>query len=385
MASDRETREGESGMIYLDYQATTPLAPEARAAMLPYLGDKLGNPHSAHRWGREASAAVELARERVGAPFGGGGRLIFTSGATEALNLAMKGSFAKAPPGRTRIVTVATEHAAVLDTVGWLAGQGADVVILPVGCDGLVDLDQVAAAIDDRTALVAVMMVNNEIGVIQPVAEIAAMARAKGALMLCDAVQGYGRVSLPVESCDMIAISAHKIHGPKGIGALWVRDGVALEPQMHGGGQEAGLRSGTLAPALCAGFGVAADLMARMEQEDAAHVETLWRHTHAALGEDWTVNGSIERRYRGNLNIRHAGLDVGRLISDVREVALSAGSACASGSGRPSHVLRAIGLSDAEARSSIRLGFGRYTSVEEIDRAIAKIRDAVDQQRSFAA
>ncbi|MGE0773732.1 MAG: cysteine desulfurase family protein [Sphingomonadaceae bacterium] len=385
MASDRETREGESGMIYLDYQATTPLAPEARAAMLPYLGDKLGNPHSAHRLGREASAAVELARERVGAPFGGGGRLIFTSGATEALNLAIKGSFAKAPPGRTRIVTVATEHAAVLDTVGWLAGQGADVVILPVGCDGLVDLDQVAAAIDDRTALVAVMMVNNEIGVIQPVAEIAAMARAKGALMLCDAVQGYGRVPLPVESCDMIAISAHKIHGPKGIGALWVRDGVALEPQMHGGGQEAGLRSGTLAPALCAGFGVAADLMARREQEDAAHVETLWCHAHAALGEGWTVNGSVERRYRGNLNIRQAGLDVGRLISDVREVALSAGSACASGSGRPSHVLRAIGLSDAEARSSIRLGFGRYTSVGDIENAIAKIRDAADQQRSFAA
>jgi cysteine desulfurase len=371
-------------MIYLDYQATTPLAPEAREAMLPYLDHAFGNPHSAHRLGREAKAAVELARERVAKPFGNDGRLIFTGGATEALNLAIKGSFAKAPLGRRRIVTVATEHAAVLDTVGWLAGQGAEVVVLPVDRQGLVDLDMAAAAIDDRTALVAAMLVNNEIGVIQPVTELAALAKAQGALFLCDAVQGYGRVPLPAASCDMVAISAHKIHGPKGIGALWVRDGVALEAQMHGGGQEAGLRSGTLAPALCAGFGAAAELAFGQFEQDRAHVQGLFGQALARLG-GWDVNGAMGHRHFGNLNIRRDGLDVSRLMSDLRDIAFSAGSACASGSGRPSHVLKAIGLSDAQAKSSIRIGFGRYTTGDEIDRAITLILEAAERQRSLAA
>jgi len=372
-------------MIYLDYQATTPLAPEAREAMLPYLDEKFGNPHSTHRLGREAKAAVELARERIAAPLGGDGQLIFTSGATEALNLAIKGSFARAPNGRRRIVTVATEHAAVLDTAGWLAGQGAELVVLPVDREGMVNLDRMAEAIDDRTALVAAMLVNNEIGVIHPVAEIAEMARSKGALFLCDAVQGYGRVPLPAGFCDMVAISAHKIHGPKGIGALWVRNGVALEPQMHGGGQEAGLRSGTLAPILCAGFGMAAKLMQDRRDEDEAHIEALWRRALARVSRDWRINGDVLVRYRGNLNMRRDGMDSARLIVEQREIALSAGSACASGSGRPSHVLKAIGLSDAEARSSIRLGFGRYTSEEELERGLSLLLDTADRQRSFAA
>ena len=235
--------------IYLDYQATTPLAPEARDAMLPLLDAAFGNPHSPHRLGREAKAAVELARDWIAAPFGPGGRLLFTSGATEALNWAIKGIAETAGPARPRIVTTAIEHAAVLDTVGWLAGRGHDVVVLPVGRDGIVDLDAARAAIDGRTALVVAMLVNNEIGTIQPVAELGALARAAGAVMLCDAVQGFGRIPLPVEACDLIAISAHKIHGPKGIGALWLRDGVTPAPLLHGGGQEGGLRSGTLAPA----------------------------------------------------------------------------------------------------------------------------------------
>lgn len=369
-------------MIYLDYQATTPLAPEAREAMLPYLEHAFGNPHSAHRLGREAKAAVELARDRVAKPFGAGGRLIFTSGATEALNLAIKGSFATAPGGRRRIVTIATEHAAVLDTIAWLAGQGADVTVLPVDHQGLVDLDRAAAAIDERTALVAAMLVNNEIGVIQPVAELAALARAKGALFLCDAVQGYGRIALP--DADLIAISAHKIHGPKGIGALWVRYDVSIEPQMHGGGQEAGLRSGTLAPALCAGFGAAAALAFGNFDKDREHVSALFDQAISLL-PGWILNGAVAQRYRGNINIRREGLDVARLMSDVREVAFSAGSACASGSGRTSHVLKAIGLSDAEAKASIRLGFGRYTTAEDISQAIGRIVDAAERQRSLAA
>ncbi len=371
--------------IYLDYQATTPLAPEARAAMLPLLEQAFGNPHSPHRLGREAKAAVELSREVIAAPFGPGGRLLFTSGATEALNWAIKGIAEIAGQARPRIVVTAIEHAAVLDTVGWLAGRGHDVVLLPVGRDGIVDLDAARAAIDDRTALVAAMLVNNEIGTIQPVAELGAMAHAAGAVMLCDGVQGFGRIPLPVEACDMIAISAHKIHGPKGIGALWLRDGVAPAPLMHGGGQEGGLRSGTLAPALCAGFGAAAALAFDRIADDAAHVETLWRDALAGLGEGWWLNGSATRRWHGNLNVRRDGLDVARLMTDLRDIALSAGSACASGSGRPSHVLRAIGLDERQARSAIRLGFGRYTTADEIGEAVAAIRAAAERQASWAA
>ncbi|HLZ77902.1 MAG TPA: cysteine desulfurase family protein [Sphingomonas sp.] len=372
-------------MIYLDYQATTPLASEALAAMRPLLEEGFGNPHSPHRMGRAAKAAVELARDRIAAPFGQGGRLLFTGGATEALNWAIKGMADQTGPERPRIVTTAIEHSAVLDTLEWLEGRGHEVIRLPVDAEGIVDLDAARAAIDERTALVAAMLVNNEIGTIQPIAELGAMARAVGAVMLCDASQGYGRVPLPVDSCDLVAVTAHKIHGPKGIGALWLRDDVAPTPLMHGGGQEGGIRSGTLAPALCAGFGAAAELAFERIEADAAHVEALWRQARGLLGEDWLLNGSAERRWHGNLNIRRDGLDVARLMSSLRDIAFSAGSACASGSGKPSRVLKAIGLSDAEARSSIRLGFGRYTTEEEIDRAMTMIREAADRQGAWAA
>lgn len=370
------------GPIYLDYQATTPLAPEAYAAMQPWLGglDSAGgwaNPHSAHLLGRKASAAVEVARGQIDALMPSGGRVIFTSGATEALNLAIRGALPALAP-RRRIVTIATEHAAVRDTCLWLKGQGHDAVLLPVDRDGLVDMDAARVAITPDTALVAAMLVNNEIGVIHPVNALADIAHEVGALFLCDAVQGFGRVALP-QAADMIAITAHKIHGPKGIGALWVRDGVALEPLIHGGGQEQGLRSGTLSPALCAGFGAAAKLAAERGGEDAAHV-ALFRDRALELFHGWQVNGSLDQRYPGNLNLRREGLDVARLMSDVRGVAFSAGSACASGSGRPSHVLTALGLSSPEVRSSIRLGFGRYTTIDEIERAAHLIVDAANRQ-----
>jgi cysteine desulfurase len=369
--------------IYLDYQATTPLAPEALAAMRPLLEEGFGNPHSPHRMGRAAKAAVELARDRVAAPFGPGGRLLFTSGGTEALNWAIKGIAETS--ARRRVVVTAIEHAAVLDTVNWLAGRGHEIVLLPVGCDGIVDLEAARAAIDGETALVAAMLVNNEIGTIQPIAELGALARDAGALMLCDAVQGYGRIPLPIDACDMVAISAHKIHGPKGIGALWLRDGVAPAPLLHGGGQEGGLRSGTLAPALCAGFGAAAALAVERMAQDAAHVRSLFDRALADFGPGWMLNGAADERWHGNLNLRRDGIDVARLMADLRDIAFSAGSACASGSGRPSHVLKAIGLSDAQARTSIRLGFGRYTTEDEIVEAVAAIREAADRQRAFAA
>ena len=357
-------------MIYLDYQATTPLAPEAREAMLPWLAgpDSPGfaNPHSPHRPGRQAAAAVEIAREQVAALLPAGGRVIFTSGATEALNLAILGS------GRGRLAVSAIEHAAVLETARY---ADPDCAILPVDAAGLVDPEIV---LPDGLGLVAVMQVNNEIGTIQPVERLAERARAAGALFLCDAVQGAGKLA-PPEAADLIAISAHKLHGPKGIGALWVRDGVDLAPQVHGGGQEGGLRSGTLSPALCAGFGAAAQLAVQRRDDDAAHVEALWEAARNAL-PGFTLNGSSGQRWRGNLNIRREGLDIARLMSDLRDIAFSAGSACASGSGKPSYVLRAIGLSDKEARSSIRLGFGRYSRVHEVTEACARIAAAAEAQ-----
>lgn len=370
-------------MIYLDYQATSPLAPEVAAAMRPWIEEKFANPHSPSRWGREAAAAIEVARDQVGRALGlVGGRFAFTSGATEALNWALKGTFEDIR--RRKLVTVATEHAAVLDTAEWLEGRGVEVVRLQVGNDGLIDLDMAEAVIDDKTAVVAVMLVNNEIGVIQPITELAQMAHRSGALLLCDAVQGFGRLPIP-EGPDLIAISGHKIHGPKGVGGLWMRPGAEPEPLLHGGGQEQGIRSGTLAPALCVGMGEAARLAAERREADAVHVEKLSEIALATFGQGWIVNGSMASRYHGNLNLRREGLDGARLISDMRNVAFSLGSACASGSGRPSHVLRAIGLSDREARSSIRLGFGRYTGEEELASACRRINEAAHEQAQLPA
>lgn len=366
-------------MTYLDYQATTPLAPEAFDAMVPWLRDQHANPHSPHREGRRAKAAVEVARAQVLGAVGAGadaGRLFFTGGATEAANWAIIGSFARLKATRPKIVTIATEHACVLDTC---RASGAEVVVLPVGKNGLVDRDAAEAAIDGRTAIVAAMLVNNEIGVVQPIEWLGELARRLGALMFCDAVQGFGRVDIPIGACDLIAVSAHKVHGPKGIGALWVRNGTEPAAILHGGGQEGGLRSGTLSPALCAGFGAAARLLG---PEDVQHAETLWGVARTILRDpDWMVNGDAEARYRGNLNVRMDRLDVARLMSECRDIAFSAGSACASGSGRTSHVLRAIGCTDAEAKSSIRIGFGRYTTEAELVEALTTIDRAARAQR----
>jgi cysteine desulfurase len=381
-------------MIYLDYQATTSLAPEAFAAMEPWLKTGFANPHSAHALGRAAAAAVEFARDQVAALLPPGGRVIFTSGATEAINLAIMGT-------GLPVSAPATEHAAVLDCVHALHGQvlavteeGALQILPEKGRWHAADVTEGAGDKPPHIAadplhhalrgppphageeLLAVMLVNNEIGTIQPIADLAAAAHAQNKLFLCDAVQAFGRMPIP-DGPDMIAISAHKIHGPKGIGALWVRDGVSLAPQMLGGGQEQGMRSGTLSPALCAGFGAAAKLAAERMETDALHVSALWDRALAAFA-DWTINGATTERYKGNLNIRREGVDAARLISECRDIAFSAGSACASGSGRPSHVLRAIGLTDAQVKSSIRLGFGRYTTAEEIDIAAEAINRAAE-------
>lgn len=360
-------------MIYLDYQATTPLAPEAKDAMLRWLdgpeGLGFGNPHSTHRLGRRAEAAVELAREQVAALFPPGGTVVFTGSATEAINLALRGC----EPARAGKLTAvsAIEHSAVLNTALDLPGG---TTILPVDRDGLVDPQ---VTLPEDVGVVAVMQINNEIGTIQPAAVLHARAKAAGALFVCDAVQAAGKV--PIAEADFIAISAHKFHGPKGIGALWVRDGVELRPLVTGGGQEGGLRSGTLSPALCAGMGAAAQLALERMEADAAHVAALWDRARE-LFAGWELNGAAERRWKGNLNIRRDGLDVARLMSDVREVMFSAGSACASESGKPSRILGAIGLTQQEARGSVRIGFGRYTTMDELERAAGMLIRAAAQQ-----
>lgn len=360
-------------MIYLDYQATTPLAPEAREAMLRWLdgpddGIGFANPSSTHKAGRAAAAAVEVARDQVAALLPRGGRLFFTSGATEALNWALLRGAEVMPGG---IAGLAIEHAASLQCLERLGA-----VVLPVDSAGLAHPPE--PDLIPENGIVAVMLVNNEVGTIQPVADFAAAAHAKHSLLLCDAVQGFGRVAIP-DDVDLIALSAHKIHGPKGIGALWVKDGVDLPPLMLGGAQEQGMRSGTVSPALCAGFGAAAALAGERFDADAAHVDRLWSLARDMLPE-WTINGDAERRYHGNLNLRREGVNGLRLMSDARDIAFSLGSACGSGSGKVSHVLRAMGLSEIEARASIRLGWGRYTSEEALRDGLNAIKAAARLQ-----
>ena len=357
-------------MIYLDNQATTPLAPEARAAMLPWLAgpEAMGfaNPHSTHSPGRAAAAAVEVARDQIAALLPAGGRVIFTSGATEAINQAVRSVQSGG------IAYSAIEHSAVIEAA---LASGLPTWELPVDLAGLVDPD---AAFAPGTAMVAVMQVNNEIGTIQPVDHLARRAHEVGALFLCDAVQGAGKLAPPQEA-DFIAITAHKLYGPKGIGALWVRDGVEVSPLIRGGGQEGGSRSGTLSPALCAGFGAAAAVAKAQLETDFQHLSGLASLARGLLSR-WQANGSEAVRWPGNLNLRLEGLDVPRLMSELRDMAFSAGSACGSGTGKPSRVLTAIGLDARTARSSIRLGFGRYTTRDEVAEACRRIEAAAADQ-----
>jgi cysteine desulfurase len=302
-----------------------------------------------------------------------GGRVFFTSGATEALNWALASGAKLAPGG---FAGSAIEHHGALQR---LEDEGA--TLIPVGADDLVPPPE-QADLPER-GVTALMLVNNEVGTIQPVAAYAEAVHARGGLLLCDAVQGYGRMAIP-EGPDLIAISAHKLYGPKGIGALWVRDGLRLPPFTLGGGQEQGMRSGTVSPALVAGFGAAAKLARERLAEDNAHVSRLWDIATEILS-GWTINGTVDRRYRGNLNVRRAGVNAVRLLSDVREVAFSLGSACGSGSGKTSHVLRAMGLGERETHASIRLGWGRYTTEDELRTALGLIDAAADRQASLAA
>lgn len=369
--------------IYLDYQATTPTDPRVVDAMMPYLVQRFGNPHSgSHPFGQEASDAVERAREQVAALIGAEAReIVFTSGATESNNLAIKGAARFLKPRRRKLVTVATEHKCVLESARSLVAEGCELTILPVGRDGLIDLDRLRAAVDEQTALVSVMAVNNEIGVVQDLAAIGAIARAAGALFHTDAAQAFGKIPLDVavQRIDLMSISGHKIYAPKGIGALYVRrrPRVRLEPLFSGGGQERGLRSGTLAPALIVGLGEAAEIAAREMAAEAARLADLAALFLARLGPGVAVHGHRTARIPGNLNIGFDGVAAQGLMAAVPELALSVGSACTSAEVEPSYVLSAMGLDGAAAASAVRIGFGRFTTEAELLRAADRLEAAV--------
>lgn len=355
--------------IYLDYAATTPVDPAVVAAMAPWLGERFGNPASPHRWGYDAAAAVAVARAQVAALLGvAPATIAFTGGATEAVNWALKGVMLAAAPGRRRLVMVTTEHSCVLESARWLESIGCELTVVPVHPDGLVDRDALTAAIGPDVALVSVMLVNNETGVIQPVADIAAQAHAAGALLHCDAAQGFGKIDCSGLDADLISMSGHKLYGPKGVGALYRRPGVELVPLLHGGGQEDG-RSGTLSPALCAGFGAAAEIARDRMAVDAEHATALADRLLTGLGQRASVNGGAAPRWPGIVNL-DCGVDATRLLAAARDLAFSTGSACATG--RASHVLAAMG-----ARDGVRLSFGRFTTIAEIDTAVAVLTAAL--------
>jgi cysteine desulfurase len=359
--------------------------------MLPFFGPKFGNAASrSHRFGWEAEQAVEFARKRVAALAGATPReIVFTSGATESNNLAIKGVVEAYRANGNHIVTLATEHKAVLDPVRHLERFGSTATVLPPRADGLIDLDRLRAAIRPETLLVSVMYANNEIGAIQPVREIGAICREKGVLFHCDAAQAFGKVPIDVNAdhIDLMSVSAHKMYGPKGVGALYVRRrNVQLSAQMAGGGHESGLRSGTLNVPAIVGFGEACALCAAEMAEESARVSglrnRLLRQLHQSL-EAVTVNGSLESRLAGNLNVSFAGVNAETLLMNLPEVALSTGSACSSAVAEPSHVLRALGMSEETARSSVRFGLGRFNTEEEIDFVAGRVIESVRRLRAF--
>jgi cysteine desulfurase len=364
-------------ILDLDAQATSPLAPQALAAMLPHLHSQHWNPHSAHRGGRLAKAALEAARIQVATALARDAQgLIFTSGATEANNLALKGTL-ETRPGR--LLTFATEHSCILETARHLERAGTPVTILPVRPDGLPDRAAYAAALAaNDVALVSAMWVNNEVGTIWPIADMAAEAHAAGALFHTDAAQAFTKRPLDAPHADLISLSAHKIGGPKGIGALWVRPGLALSPLLDGGGQEGGLRSGTQSPALAAGFGAAAALAdPAATHAQASTLMALALEALAAIPHH--INGPDPRgpnRWPGNLSVT-LSVDSARLISALPTLALASGSACSSGSGRPSHVLAALGLDTAAARRTLRLGWQPTMSPEALAQALALLTETV--------
>ena len=378
--------------IYLDYSATTPVDPRVAQKMIPFLTEHFGNPASrSHAFGWEAEQAVEEARAHVAALIGADPKeIVFTSGATEGNNLAIKGAAQFTKTKGKHLITQKTEHKATLDTMRELERQGFECTYLDVEENGIVDLKKFEAALRPDTIVASIMMVNNEIGVIQPIAEIGELCRARGIVFHCDAVQAAGKlpIDLATLKVDLMTISAHKMYGPKGIGALYVRrkPRVRIEPQIHGGGHERGFRSGTLATHQIVGFGEAARI-ARLEMAaDNERIrmlrDRLWKGISSM--EEVVVNGDMERRIPGNLNVSFNYVEGESLIMAIKDIAVSSGSACTSASLEPSYVLRALGRSDELAHSSIRFTLGKYTTEEEIDYAVDLVKTKVAKLRELS-
>jgi cysteine desulfurase len=360
---------------------------------MPYFMEKFGNPHSRnHEHGWEAEEAVEISRKQIADLIGGDEReIVFTSGATESNNLAIAGVAQFYKDQKDHIVTLVTEHKCVLDTCRHLEQQGFKVTYLPVKQDGLVDLAQLEAAVTDKTAIVSIMAANNEIGVIQPLAEIGAICRKKGTFFHTDCAQAFGKIPLDVEAMkiDLMSISGHKIYGPKGIGALFVRrrPRVRLQAMIHGGGQERGMRSGTLPTPLCVGLGKAAEIAkAEMASENARLVglrDRFMKIVNDKLPEVF-LNGDLEHRLPGNLNLSFAYVEGEGLMMGIKDLSVSSGSACTSASLEPSYVLRALGVEEELAHTSLRIGFGRFTTEAEVDYAADRIVQAVSKLRAMS-
>ena len=380
--------------IYMDYHATTPVDPRVLEAMMPYFTEKFGNAASRnHPFGWEAEEAVEIARKQVADLIGANPKeIIFTSGATESNNLAIKGAAEMYREKGNHIITCVIEHKAVIDTCKKLEKQGLRVTYLPVQKDGRIDLNDLRAAITDKTILITIMTANNEIGVLQPIAEIGAIAKEKGILFHTDGVQAVGKIPFDVTALkvDLVSISAHKFYGPKGVGALYVRrrnPRVLLAEQISGGGHERGMRSGTLNVTGIVGIGKAAELCRQEMARDTARLGALRDRLNAELHKNLDeiyINGSMEHRLPHNLNISFAYVEGESLLMGINDVAVSSGSACTSASLEPSYVLKALGAGDDLAHSSIRFGLGRWSSDEEVDYVVDKLTKVVRRLREMS-
>ncbi len=379
--------------VYLDYQSTTPTDPRVVEKMLPYFAEKFGNPHSrSHSYGWVTEEASEIAREHVANLIGASPKeIIFTSGATESNNIAIKGIAKFHEKQKNHIITVATEHKCVLDSCRILGTEGFDITYLPVQSNGLIDLEELKKAITDKTILISVMTVNNEIGVIQPIKEIGKICKENSIYFHTDAAQAFGKIPLDVDemNIDLMSISAHKIYGPKGIGALYIRrkPRVRLKPIISGGGQERGYRSGTLPTPLAVGFGEAARLAKIEMSENKQHIEKLTAKLYDSLTKqvpDIYLNGDKQHRIYGNLNLSFAYIEGESMIMAIKDLAVSSGSACTSASLEPSYVLKALGVDEELAHTSIRFGVGKFTTEEEIDFAIKTILNSIEKLRSLS-
>ena len=377
----------------MDYQSTTPTDPRVVDKMMPYFTEKFGNPHSrSHAYGWESEEAVEVAREHVADLIGASTKeLVFTSGATESNNIAIKGVARFYKDKKNHIITVSTEHKCVLDSCRHLEQDGFDVTYLPVKENGLIDLEELKAAITDKTSIVSVMAVNNEIGVIQPLKEIGAICRERGVFFHTDAAQAFGKIPLDVNemNIDLMSISGHKIYAPKGIGALYVRrrPRVRLMPLINGGGQERGMRSGTVPTPLAVGLGEAARIAKAEMQDEAARIRYLSEKFMSEVVDnvkDVYLNGDREQRWPGCINLSFAYIEGESMIMSIKDLAVSSGSACTSASLEPSYVLRGIGVGEDLAHTSIRFGIGRFTTEEEVDRAIEIVRGSIDKLRAMS-